>query len=222
MHPYILPLKKQFTLLQDKERATRAMAYMRNQFEYFGMETKIWRQIMKTHLKANPLPAYSELPAIVNELWQLPEREYQYAAVEIMGKEKKLWQPDIIELVEYCLVHKSWWDSVDHIASELTGDYFKLFPEQVKPVTGRWNKSPNIWLQRSSIMFQKFYKKETDTALLAKYIHNLGASKEFFVQKAIGWALREYSYVNPAWVKQFVAANNLSALSSREALKRIG
>jgi 3-methyladenine DNA glycosylase AlkD len=194
---------------------------MRNQFEYFGMEAKLWRHIVKTHIKTKPAPAYSELPPIITELWQLPQREYQYAAVEIMAAQKKLWQPDIIELIEYCIVHKSWWDTVDHIASELTGDYFNLFPEQVKPVTSRWNKSLNIWLQRSSIMFQKFYKKETDTALLSAYILNLANSNEFFVQKAIGWALREYGKTDPGWVKKFVGANKLSNLSCKEALKRI-
>jgi 3-methyladenine DNA glycosylase AlkD len=221
MHPYIKPLKKQFTLCQDKERAIGAKAYMRNQFEYFGIEAKTWRQIVKTHIKANAVNAYSELPLIIMELWQLPQREYQYAAVEIMAAQKKSWEPVIIELVEYCIVHKSWWDTVDHIASELTGYYFKLFPGQAKPVTSRWNKSSNIWLQRSSIMFQKFYKKETDTELLGAYILHLAHSNEFFVQKAIGWALREYGKTNPAWVKQFVADNRLPALSSREALKRI-
>jgi 3-methyladenine DNA glycosylase AlkD len=221
MHPYILPLKKQLILNQDKERATGAKAYMRNQFEYFGMEAKLWRQLVKTHIKTNPTPAYNELPLIVKELWQLPQREYQYAAVEIMAAHKKLWQPAIIELVEYCIVHKSWWDTVDHIASELTGPYFKQFAQQVKSVTGRWNKSNDIWLQRSSIMFQKFYKKETNAALLGSYILHLAHCKEFFVQKAIGWALREYSKTDPDWVKQFVANNKLSNLSSREALKRI-
>jgi 3-methyladenine DNA glycosylase AlkD len=220
MHPYILPLLTQFTLHQNKERAIAAKAYMRNQFEYFGMEAKCWRQIVKAHIKTNPAPPYNKLPAIVKELWQLPQREYQYAAVEIIAAQKKAWQPEIIKLVEYCIVHKSWWDTVDHIASELSGIYFKLFPGQVEAVTGRWNKSSNIWLQRSSIMFQKFYKKETDTSLLADYILNLAESKEFFVQKAIGWALREYGKTDPDWVKQFVADNKLPGLSSREALKR--
>jgi 3-methyladenine DNA glycosylase AlkD len=221
MHPYNLPLQKQFSLHQNKERAAGASAYMRNQFDYFGIEAKMWRQIVKAHLTTNPAPTYSELPLIVKELWQLPQREYQYAAVEIIAAQKKLWQPNIIELVEYCIENKSWWDTVDHIASELTGHYFKLFPKQLKPITRRWNNSSGIWLQRSSIMFQKFYKKDTDTALLAGYILNLAASEEFFVQKAIGWALREYSKTNPEWVKKFVTDNKLSNLSRREALKRI-
>jgi len=123
--------------------------------------------------------------------------------------------------MEYCIIHKSWWDSVDHIASECLTDYFKIFPEQIFPVTSTWNTSNNMWLQRSSIMFQKAFKQKTDTALLSQYIINRKDSKEFFIRKAIGWALREYSKTNPAWVKQFVKENKLHSLSEREALKNL-
>lgn len=194
---------------------------MRNQFEYIGLEAKQWRQLVKAHIKSHPLPDNKQLPVIVKALWQMPEREYQYAAVEIIAACKKQWQPHIIELIEYCILHKSWWDTVDHIASELTGVYFKQFPQQTIPITSQWNQHHNFWLQRSSLMFQKFYKKETDTELLATYIRHLASSNEFFVQKAIGWALREYSKTNPVWVQQFVATTPLSKLSHKEALKRI-
>jgi 3-methyladenine DNA glycosylase AlkD len=119
------------------------------------------------------------------------------------------------------LLNKSWWDTVDHACTELISPYFKLFPEEINKITGKWNKSKNFWLQRSSIMFQKKYRKDTDTVLLAKYILAHAKSKEFFVQKAIGWALREYSYVDPKWVSDFVRKNKLAPLSEREALKRI-
>ena len=127
----------------------------------------------------------------------------------------------MINLMEYMIVKKSWWDTVDHAASDLTGPYFKLFPEQIIKITGRWNGSDNFWLQRSSIMFQKKYRKDTDTLLLSKYILLHTDSKEFFIQKAIGWALREYGKTDQAWVKRFVQQNKLSPLSKREALKSI-
>jgi 3-methyladenine DNA glycosylase AlkD len=121
--------------------------------------------------------------------------------------------------MEYCLVHMSWWDSVDGIASEWLGLYFKTFPEQIIPVTSKWIASNNIWLQRSCILFQKTYKKTTDIQLLGKYILHCSHSKEFFIQKAIGWALREYSKTDSNWVTAFVAKNPLAPLSKREALK---
>jgi len=220
MHAYINPLNKLFRQSADDETAIAAKAYLRNQFEHFGITTPLRRDICKGYMKKN-LPSYDDVLIIAKELWQLPQREFQYFAVELLVAYKRQWDEKIISLFEYMLIHKSWWDSVDHIASELTGPYFKLFPKKIKPITGKWNRSHNIWLQRSSIMFQKSYKKETDTELLSAYIMNVVDSKEFFVQKAIGWALREYSKTNPGWVSNFVKRHPLSAFSKKEALKRI-
>ncbi len=138
-----------------------------------------------------------------------------------MAFHKKLWQASIIHLFEFCIINKSWWDTVDFLASECTGRYFLLFPEQIIPKTGKWNLSNNIWLQRSSLLFQKAYKKATDTQLLSAYTLHLSASKEFFVQKAIGWILREYARTNPTWVIEFVNTHTLPALSKREAMKHL-
>ncbi len=221
MHPYIIPLKEALSAHSNPQRAIGASAYMRNQFVYFGMEATLWRSITKEHFKRYGVPAKKELFAIAKELWALPEREYQYFAVEMIAAAKKQWDEKIITLIEYCITHKSWWDSVDHAASLLTGPCFKIFPHRRHEVTEKWNRSGNFWLQRSSIMFQKMYKKDTDTEMLARYIIHLAGSKEFFVQKAIGWALREYSKTNPQWVVSFVKANKLAPLSEREAMKRI-
>lgn len=220
MHVYIKPIAKLFSQNAHAENAAGAKAYMRNLFEYFGIKAATRQTISNDYMKAG-LPAYAELEIIVKELWQLPEREYQYFAIDLMAAMKKLWTTDIINLIEFVLVNKSWWDTVDHAATDLTGPYFKLFQQQITKITGNWSRSDNFWLQRSSIMFQKKYKKETDTILLSKYILRHTRSKEFFIQKAIGWALREYSKTDPLWVKNFVQQNKLAPLSVREALKRI-
>jgi len=220
MHSYIKPITKLFKQSADTENAAGARAYMRNQFEYFGIKAATRQSVSKNYMKKE-LPAYTELEIIVKELWQFPEREFQYFAIDLMAAMKKQWTTDIINLIEFVLVNKSWWDTVDHAASDLTGPYFKSFPKQINKITGNWNRSDNFWLQRSSIMFQKQYKKETDTILLSKYILKHSHSTEFFIQKAIGWALREYSKTDAAWVIQFVKQHELSALSKREALKRI-
>lgn len=195
--------------------------YLLDQFEFYGLQAPERSLLCKEHYKQYPVSSLEELEAIVKECFGLPQREYQYFAIGLFAYHKKMWQPSSIKTMEYCLLQKSWWDSVDGIASEWLGPYFTLFPEQIIPVTSKWNRSKNMWLQRSSIMFQKAYKKNTDTALLSKYILNCVDSKEFFIQKAIGWALREYSKTDPKWVKQFVKENKLAALSEREALKRI-
>jgi len=220
MHSYLIPLIKSFEQNVDAVNAEGMKAYMLNQFAYYGLKTPLRRNLSKEYFKQS-LPPFINVEEIVKDCWQHPSREMQYIAVELLACYKKQWKKDTIQIIEYILIHKSWWDSVDHAATDLTGPYFKLFPEQIEKITGRWNKSSNIWLQRSSIMFQKAYKKETNKELLTKHILHLAVSKEFFVQKAIGWALREYSKTNPVWVKKFVQKNSLSPLSKREALKRI-
>ena len=155
----------------------------------------------------------------MKEAWQLPEREWQYFALELLAHYKKQWRISTVKIIEYCIIHKSWWDTVDGIADVWAGEYFKLFPQQITSITGKWNQSENMWLQRCSLLFQKKYKGKTDTKLFSKYIKHLSSSKEFFIRKAIGWALREYAKTNPSWVKNFVESNELSPLSKREALK---
>jgi 3-methyladenine DNA glycosylase AlkD len=221
MHPYLQPITKAFQSNADTAKAEWSKAYLLNQFGFFGLQTPERRALCKAHYKTYPVKNYEELERIVRACFALPEREYQYFGIELFAHHKKSWQSSSIVLMEECILTKSWWDSVDHIASEWLGPYFKLFPEKIPSVTGKWNRSKNMWLQRSSIMFQKAYKKNTDTVLLSKYMLHHKDSGEFFIRKAIGWALREYSKTDPAWVKQFVKNNKLSALSEREALKRI-
>lgn len=223
MYLYIDGITKIFTQKANANKAKWAKEYLLNQFEFFGLVTAERRKLCKDYMKQNQLTDWKEIEKIVKECWQLPEREYQYFAVELIAFNKKIWQPSVIKSIEYCLVHKSWWDSVDHICSECLDDYFKQFPEQILPVTSKWNISNNIWLQRSSIMFQKKFKQKTNTALLTKYILHCCNSKEFFVQKAIGWALREYGKTNEEWVKKFVTENKnkLSNFIKKEALKRM-
>lgn len=221
MHSYLIPITSTFLQHANAGKAAWSKAYLLNQFEHFGIETANRRKLSKDYMKQNPLLSLKQLEAVVRECFTLPQREYQYFAVELMSFHKQLWDESSIQLMEHCIVEKSWWDSVDHLASECLTYYFRIFPEQILPITSKWNKSNNIWLQRSSIMFQKAFKQHTDTALLSRYILHCKDSKEFFIRKAIGWALREYSKTNPEWVKQFVSKNKLHPLSEREALKRL-
>ena len=223
MHPLTKELINGFTVNANPAIAAGAKAYLRNQFDFYGLQSPLRREVIKAAFKQHTFNSEAELIACAKEIWEQPERECHYAALELLAKYKKLWTIDIISFFEYLITTKSWWDSVDTIFSLLLAPYFKLFPQQIKSITGRWNKTEdNYWLQRCSIMFQKPYKKDTDTALLKQYILNCNHSKEFFIQKAIGWALREYAKTNPEWVKEFVANNKLAPLSIREALKHIG
>ena len=221
MHPFVKGIQKSFQIHANPELAMGMKAYMLHQFDFLGIKAPLRDQLTNTYLKSNSLENWEALEIVMKELWSLPQREFQYFAIDVLKKHKSLWTPHSIHLMEYCIGEKSWWDSVDGIASEWLGTYFIQFPALVPKVPNRWNKSNNMWLQRSSILFQKAYKINTNLELLTKYILHCKDSQEFFIRKAIGWALREYSKTNPVWVSQFVAKNTVSNLSVREALKRI-
>ena len=223
MHPLTKDIINSFSANNNPAIAAGAKAYLRHQFDFYGLQSPLRRALTKEVFIKYKIKTEAELITCSKEIWELQERECQYVAIELLAKYKKLWTIEIISFFEYLITTKSWWDSVDTIFSLLLAPYFKLYPQQIKPITGRWNKTEdNFWLQRCSIMFQKPYKKDTDKDLLKQYILNCSHSKEFFIQKAIGWALREYAKTNPEWVKEFVANNKLANLSVREALKHIG
>lgn len=218
-NPYILPLTMAFEAAADPGNAVFQKAYMRDQFEFFGLKTDTRREITRNYFNSFSPSDHDLLEQIVRELWALPQREYQYAAQELLHHHKKIWTEKTISLIEFCITHRSWWDTVDYLNSYGTGVFFQKFPKQREKITGRWNRSDNIWLNRGSLLFQLKYKEKTDTELLSKYIISLSASKEFFIQKAIGWILREYSKKDPAWVRRFVQNNKLAPLSVREGSK---
>lgn len=219
MSEYIEALRVEFGNHKNTEIAVKQKAYMRNQFEFFGLTASVRREIQKPFLLKAYLPSIHERNQIIYELWHFPERDYQLFAQELVFKYCKKFQKEDIELLEYMASHKSWWDTVDFIAYKLMGAYFKTFPEMREEYVNKWLKSDHIWLQRCALLFQLKYKSELDTHLLAYCINNLLGSKEFFINKAIGWVLREYSRTNPQWVKAYVHQTELSVLSQKEALR---
>jgi 3-methyladenine DNA glycosylase AlkD len=218
---FVTQLETDFRQQADRNIAVNQEAYLQNQFELYGLPTPLRKEIQKPFLLKENLPNKKELPHIITELWSKPQREFQYFAIDLNIKYLKKIEFQDIELFELMITNKSWWDTVDLIATNLVGAYFKLFPEQIIPVTKKWMNSDNMWLQRTCLIFQLKYKEEIDTDLLTDYILQLKDTKEFFINKAIGWILREYTRKNPEWVIDFVNKYELSNLSKREALKLI-
>jgi 3-methyladenine DNA glycosylase AlkD len=221
MHKYLQPLVLLHQQAANSSDAVFMKKYMLNQFEYFGIRAPKQKEIRRHFFKTYGLPDPAEVPALVKELWQLPEREYQYFAIDLSENLLKKMRKQAIEIIEFMVVKKPWWDTVDWIASHHGGTYFKIFPEKIPERTAAWMDSGNMWLQRTALLFQLKYKQQTDEALMFSYILRLKDSKEFFIRKAIGWALREYSKVAPENVISFVESTELSGLSRREALKVI-
>lgn len=219
MHAYLIPLSESFAGNANAEIALQMKKYMKDQFDYFGIKSPERKTLTKEFLVKYGYPQLDQIEEITKNCWHLPQRELQYVMMEILGRMAKKAKEPRIELYEFLIENKSWWDTVDYIASNLVGVHFKLYPELTKPYTEKWMDSGNMWLQRTAILFQLKYKKDTDTVLITDYIYRLQGSKEFFINKAIGWILREYSKTNPDWVVQFVQNNQLANLSKREALK---
>ena len=221
MHSYVASFKTLFEQNADPVQATSMKKYMRDQFDYFGIKTPKNAALQKAFYKEYGLPELSELDTILRELWSLPQREYQYTAMGLLGKFEKQLPEKFIDTVEYLIVTKSWWDTVDALASHTVGTHFSRFPKIRERYLNKWHKSKNLWLRRTVILFQLGYKKETDFELLSEIIRENLGSDEFFINKAIGWSLRQYAYIDPKAVKDFVKSTQLHPLSRREALKHI-
>lgn len=196
--------------------------YMKNLFPFFGLKTDLRRAVLKTAWASHKNEVKQNVREIALVLYTKPQREYHYTAIEIVIKElKKDFKKDDIKLIEELVITHSWWDSVDTIAKYLVGGYLQSFPEETDTIISRFSNSGNMWLNRCAILFQLGYKQNTNAKLLFAQCEKHRHSKEFFIQKAIGWALREYAKTCPDDVKNFVAIAGLKPLSTREALKNI-
>ena len=221
MEPILISsLEKQFTKYSNPTFAKQQKLYMRNQFNFYGLTAKQRREIQKPLFKEYITPL-TNLKKTTEILWKKDKRDHQYCAQELILQNINNFNPEDIYLFEYIITAKSWWDTIDFIAPKILGEYFKLYPEKTEKQIEKWLFSNNIWLQRSCLLFQLKYKQNLNTELLTHIIRSLLDSKEFFINKAIGWILREYSKTNQAWVSNFVKKAKLHHLSTREALKFI-
>jgi len=221
MHPYAVQLESYFRTYANTEAAVPMAAYMRERFPFLGIRTPDRNRLLREFMKANPLPKGEELVHAAGGVWSLPEREFQYIAMVLYEKHRKHAEQSHIDILEGLITDKSWWDTVDLIASRLIGFHLAKYPELMASYTERWIASDNFWLQRTALLYQLSYKKNTDEERLFRYIRSVAKEKEFFIRKAIGWALREYSKTNEDAVRRFVAETELSPLSQKEALKYV-
>ncbi len=210
-----------FYAARNSDNAPAMAAYMKNQFSYLGIKTPERRELAKSFLKKRSKDAEIDW-VFIWHCWQLPEREFQYLALSYLGRVEHLLTPDDAGSLEKLITTKSWWDTVDTISSFI-GALALRYPEVKQTVIEAWCDSGNIWLKRISIIFQLRSKAQTDTDFLSRAILRNTGTGEFFVNKGIGWALREYSKTNPDWVRDFIGEHRdtLSALSIREGGKYV-
>jgi len=205
----------------DPDNSFQMSRYMKGKFVFFGIKTDQRRLLSAPFLQKEKRPPYDMLPEVVHECWEAPQREIQYTACDLVLTYKKEYRFETLELAEYMITRKSWWDTVDVIAKHVAGRVLKIFPAERGPAVEKWMNSGNLWLQRTALLFQLGYKQDTDRELLVSLIERLKGSDEFFIRKAIGWALREYSRIDPVFVEQYISSASLSGLSAQEGMKRI-
>ncbi len=203
----------------DPKKAVEMSQYMRNLHPYYGLSKPLRSAVTKPVLRElkNAAPDMK----LIHILWDKPQREYQYFCLEYLFATKKHWNEDLIQDLEQLITRKSWWDTVDTLAIRMVGEYFKKWPQNKEKIIGQWSDSDNMWLNRTAILFQLKYKEKLDEKLLFDIIRKHVLSTEFFIQKAIGWALREYAYTHRESVMDFISSTPLKPLSKREATKRM-
>lgn len=216
----LLELLTIFENNKNEEQAVKMKAYLRNQFEFLGISApkrnELWREHFKIAKKSKKIDWH-----FVEKCWASQYREMQYLAVYYLkNMQNYLVKEDVLKLRDLA-VQKSWWDTID-IFDRIIGSVVLKNPE-LNDLMLAWSKDENMWLRRIAIDHQLLRKEKTDTDLLEKIILNNLGSKEFFINKAIGWSLRYYSKINPTWVKNFIEKykEKLAPLSIREASKYI-
>jgi 3-methyladenine DNA glycosylase AlkD len=204
---------------RDPARARPMAAYMRDRFPFLGIPTPQRRRITREALKGIGRPSEAELGELAGHLWEMAEREYQYTGVDILIANVRVCGPGFLATARALITTKSWWDTVDALASRVVGPLVVANPGLIETMD-RWIESENVWLTRTAILHQLGFKKRTDCRRLFDYCLRRSSDTEFFIRKAIGWALREYSKTDAEAVRTFVETHEsqLSGLSRREAL----
>ena len=204
---------------ENPARKVQMRAYMRNQFDFLGIPSPVRKQIQRPYFAAMKKAAIDW--AFVETCWQLPYREMQYVAIDYLVTMQSVLQPDELEKISELVLQKSWWDTVDGL-NKVVGGLTMTYPELSQKMLA-WSKAENLWLRRIAIDHQLLRKEKTDRELLETILLNNLGSDEFFINKAIGWSLRDYAKTNPGWVQAFLLTHKdqLAPLSIKEASKHL-
>ena len=237
-HSLVRKVREALAEAADPTKAAPMQAYMKSAMPYRGVSSPALKAVCRDAFKAHPLATSQEWQRVVLELWRTAEfREERYAAVLLT--QARAYRDFVtfssLPMLEEMIVTGAWWDFVDTLAGHNLGDILRADPRRMKPLMRRWSRDPDMWKRRSAILCQLGFKRETDLKLLYDCIEpNLShhstrktpsslMAGNFFIRKAIGWALRQYAWTDPKEVKRYVKANKdrLSPLSVREALKNV-
>lgn len=218
----VTELKQAFSLIGDPKKRVTMMAYLKNKFGAYGITSPVRKNLQKELFPEIRQESTTCQWQLIMDLFKESERELHYFAIDLLNKiPTKHYTKSDLERVQVLLQTGSWWDSVDAIASNFVGKWFKRFPEERDQWIEKWRNSDDIWLHRTCLIFQLKYHEATDMELLESLIEQFQPNKTFFIQKAIGWSLRQQSRYEAQWVQDIVEKQKLEGLAKREALKLI-
>lgn len=208
----------------DPERAVAMAAYLKTDDPFYGVGRSAQKPILADLVSRFPIGSADEYEAAVRALWAQPHREEKYLAIDLAKKYRTLITTPRLPLYRTLIVEGAWWDFVDAVAAHLVGRVLLQDREIVAPQMRAWIADPDMWIRRTAILSQLTHKTATDEVMLFEFCLACAHEKEFFIRKAIGWALRQYARVAPEEVAHFVVEHRdqLAPLSFREATKHLG
>lgn len=214
-------IKKEVEVRANRSYAPKMDAYMKGHFTHIGLNMPNRKEALKATFLEVPKPNKDQLFPLMHRLWDMPHREYQHIAMDISKRYLNKINPDDLDDITQLITTKSWWDTVDTIASNLLGAALQNQGDIIYTYTDKLINSDDMWMRRSAIIFQLKYKHDVDFELLKSHILFTIDEREFFINKAQGWALRQYSKFNPAGVGEFIDTyrGQLSNLTIREGSK---
>jgi len=219
-----LDLKNLLAEYANPEYAATMQKYMKSKMPFRGVKTPTLTRVTTGLFKRHTVRSFDEYEATVRDLWESAEfREERYVAIGFARKYLTYQTLEALRLYRMMIETGAWWDYVDTIAQHLIGELLRRFPTEMKPKMRRWIKDEHLWIRRSAILSQNSFKSKTDEAMLFEFCLECMDEKVFWTQKAIGWALREYSKTNPKSVREFVEAHKraMSRVTLNEAGKYI-
>lgn len=221
---FVLAVERAFTPLADGARAAHMKAYLLDQFEFLGLPAPVRRQAVKDIGKLQWQSA-DDVLAAAELLWQKPQREYRYTAVDLLRKHSALLRVNDLPALQALLLRDAWWETVDGLSAVIAEVMHAGVQQQpnIAVAMDAWLKHPSHWVRRAAMLHQLGWRLDTDTTRLFAYAQQLADGNEFFIRKAIGWALRDYARWNPQAVTEFLMQHraNLSGLTVREAAKHL-
>ncbi len=222
MHDRVRFIERELAARSDPERASAMARYMKTTMPFRGVASPVLDSVLRTALRQWPIESPADYRETVTDLWSLPHREEKYAAIRIARRETRFVAPEHLDLYRSMILEGAWWDLVDdfpHVLCQL----LLAEPSAMWPVLDEWIESDDLWLRRVAILAQLDAKEKTDEGRLFSYCTRSMSEREFFIRKAVGWALRQYARTDPDAVRDFCLTHRegLSGLSFREAMKHL-